>query len=619
MGNEIVSRDQKIYTKEDFIESSAPYEEVYALRGNPFEYEQAKERMSEVAKACGVPGFKNKMKTYCQQMQMAAGAIDNASDFEDQELDLSTGMWHADEYGVSRVNAVGIEEVACVHPIMPTKRLVNIDTGMEKLEIAFKKAKRWRKKIFDRRVLSSANKIVEMSDYGVAVTSENAKLLVQYIHDVENLNYDRIPELNSVGRLGWIEDEGFAPYVDNLVFDGNSSFEHFYNSVKPRGGTQQWIDFVKDIRAEGNVPTKIVLAASFASVLVEPCNCLPFFVHLWNGSGNGKTVALMLAASVWANPSMGEYIHTFNSTDVGQELSAGFVNSLPLILDELQIQKDRRDFDKTIYKLSEGVGRVRGAKMGGFQSIPTWRNCILTNGEDPILSAHSGGGAVNRIIEINTEGFNFFHNAKAVADFVMTHYGTAGKMFIEALMKDDALDFARKAQKQFFDELSKKDFTEKQIMAASLILTADAMIDTLIFQDGKGLDIGEVEKFLATQSEVSSSLRAYEWIWDWIAQNKNRFNEAADNNETWGKITIDRIQIIRSRFNLACYEAGFNPEPFLSYMKKKGLIETEGKGYTKRVRIDGIKCQCVVLKIDPDTPDGFVEMEEGEQLPFEEA
>ena len=244
---------------------------------------------------------------------------------------------------------------------------------------------KWRYKVFERYDLASANRIVALADYGIAVTSENAKFLVQYFNDVENYNYDRLPESNSVSRLGWIHGEGFAPYVENLVYDGNSSFKHFYDSVTQRGSADEWVKFVSKIRAEGNVPTKIVLAASFASVLVEPCNCLPFFVHLWNGSGNGKTVALMLAASVWANPAVGAYIHTFNSTDVGQELSAGFVNSLPLILDELQIQKDRRDFDRTIYKLSEGVGRVRGAKTGGVQATPTWKNCILTNGEDPIL------------------------------------------------------------------------------------------------------------------------------------------------------------------------------------------------------------------------------------------
>ena len=132
------------------------------------------------------------------------------------------------------------------------------------------------------------------------------------------------------------------------------------------------------------------MASSFASALLEPLGLLPFFVHLWGTTECGKTVALMLAASVWANPKMGEFIHSFNSTTVAQELSATFVNSLPLILDELQIIKDRRDFDNTIYKLTEGIGKNRGTKTGGLQKTGTWQNCILTSGEMPISNPSSG-------------------------------------------------------------------------------------------------------------------------------------------------------------------------------------------------------------------------------------
>ena len=109
----------------------------------------------------------------------------------------------------------------------------------------------------------------------------------------------------------------------------------------------------------------------------------------------------MIAASVWACPKMGEFCTTFNSTLVGQEMTAAFLNSLPMCIDELQIQSSSgvRDFDRIIYQLTEGVGRTRGAKTGGLQRMNTWRNCIITNGEHPISNSSSGGGAVNRVIE----------------------------------------------------------------------------------------------------------------------------------------------------------------------------------------------------------------------------
>lgn len=621
-GNE----DKLIFTKDYFLDSTEPYEKLYAIESS-FERERELTKMAGIASKCGVRNFKAMFAKYCRSIAEANNQnyAENVSNFTGQELELNTGIWKADDLGITRFGVKGYEEVACVHPIMPVERLVNIDTGIEKTRIAYCKGGLWRSKICDRSQLASSRSIVNLADYGIAVTSENAKFLVQYICDVENLNYNLIPEHNSVSRLGWIGQKDFSPYVDDLIFDGDVSYKHLYDSVTQKGSAEEWINFVREIRAEGNVPTKIVLAASFASVLVELCNCSCFFVHLWNGSGNGKTVALMLAASVWASPKVGEYISTFNSTAVGQELMAGFVNSLPLILDELQIQNgDRKDFDKIIYKLSEGAGRDRGAKAGGLQKKATWRNCILTSGESPITSAHSGAGAVNRIVEINTEGTSFFKNAKKTADFVTGNYGHAGKLFVEKLVNDSSLiELARKMQSNFFEKLSGKDITEKQTMAASLIMTADTLIDILIFEDGNGLKIDEMTQFLATHGEVSSDSRAYEWLMDWIAQNNQKLGGRDDVPETWGKTEVDRISIIRSVFNKACTENGYNPSSFLSWMRRNNLIETEGKGFTKRIRINGMKCQCVILKrnVIPEygyveMPKGFEEVPENEQMEF---
>ena len=608
-GNENVT----VYTKEDFIDGTAPFEEVYAKRDNPFELERAKNKMSEVALAVGIKNFKKLFEGYCKTMKKVRDPdyVDNASDFEGQELELNTGPWIADDAGITMDTYNG-EVVACVHPILPIKRLVNIDTGIEKLELAFRKGKQWRKMIFDRRQIASASSIVGLSDYGVAVTSENAKYLVQYLHDVENLNYDKIPESSSVSRLGWIGEEGFAPYVDNLVFDGDIAFKHFFESVGTRGSFKTWKEAVKTIRAEGNVPAKILVAASFASVLVGPCNCLPFFVHLWGGTESGKTVGLMLAASVWANPEMGKYIHTFNSTAVAQELSASFVNSLPLILDELQIVKDKKDFDQLIYQLSEGVGRSRGQKSGGLQRTGTWNNCIITTGEQPISNSHSGGGAINRIIEISCEDTKIFKDPAGLVDVIRKNYGHAGKMFVDALMEEDRMDLARTVQKGLYKELTETEITEKQALAASLILTADALIDDLIFQDGNGLAVKEVAQFLSTHEEVSVNLKAYEWLMEWLAQNSARFDEDQEKMpDIWGKISYGSAAVIRSVFNKACTENGFNPTAFLAWLKRNDKLELQknGKGYTKSVKINKIACHCVVIKQIEGQIEGFEEIE----------
>lgn len=597
-GNEITTQ----YTKEDFLLGTAPYEELYQYVNDPFEHDRQIQIMAEVAKECGVTHFRELYKKYTKKMNVIKNQmyIENVTAFDGQELELSSGKWNADDSGIWKDSSDG-RITACVHPILPVERLINIDTGMVKMRIAFQRGGIWRDLIVDRSVLANARSIVNLSEKDVAVTSESAKDLVRYLSDVENINYDIIPRHNSVGRLGWVAENTFSPYVDDLVFDGEEQFEHIFSAVQPKGSYQKWLDFVRKIRAENNIPTKIVLAASFASVLVKPCNCLPFFVHLWNGSGNGKTVALMLAASVWANPEIGRYIHTFNSTTVGQEYVAGFCNSLPLILDELQIGKCKRmDFDEMIYNLSEGSGRTRGTKKAGIQKTVMWRNCILTTGEDPILSSASRGGAANRTIEINTNSVQFFQDAKAVADFLMSNHGFAGREFVERLMAPANMQLAKDTQKAIFDSLKGQDITEKQLMAASLILTADALIDAWIFKDGNGLTMEEVTQFLSTHSEVSADARAYEWLIGWLAQNGKKFNQDGDFIETWGKVNEKQgtVAIIKDVLVKACTENGYNYESFLSWLKRENLLELQknGKGYTKAVRICGISCHCVVIK-----------------------
>lgn len=962
-----------VYTKEDFINGSAPFEEVYALRENPLEFLQAKERMTSVAKACGVSGFKTLFKAYCETVKMAddGSFAGNASSFENQPIEIETGQWCADDNGISRINKYGFEEIACVHPIMPVHRYTDIDTGIEKLVIAFRRDEEWRTVMCERGQIASANKIVDLANKGIAVTSENAKSLVQYLSDAENLNLKRIPANKSVGRMGWIGDDFFSPYVDGLIYDGDENYKYLYEAIGNKGKYEDWVNFVKEIRAEGNIPTKMILAASFASVLVKPCNRLPFFMHLWGGSGNGKdqplstriitpygsttmgeikvgdqvigqdgkphcvigvypqgkrqvyeitfkdgtktrsskthlwdvitrtrknhgrgfktmtleeimehpiktkkgyefsipvtspveyagkelpidpyllgvmigdgcmtslnsfslsntetdvlekaslalshcgfelhkiaghacqfgicgegkkqfyekfarlglnvrsdqkfipreylvadvssrkrllrglfdtdgnvapngsckfstassqlsedfaelcrslgyrprtrvndrrggkymtgdkeyvrksreyivtiptndeiftsekhrsnslrarqrrskqqcadllpivdiqpcgeeetqcimvdsddhtylcddyivthnTVSLMLAASVWGNPAVGEYINTFNSTSVGQEQLAGFFNSMPLIFDEMQIQTsdNRKDFDSMIYQLTEGVGRIRGAKEGGIRNRKTWRNCILTSGEQPIMTSKSGGGATNRVIEIDTGGIRFFKDAKNVADFLVGCYGHAGKVFIDKLMEPGNIDMAKKLQGDLFEQMYKEGVTEKQALAGSLILAADALTDAFIFNDGNGLALGDVKQFLAKNSDVNVGKRAYEWLCEWLAQNSKKFEKSDNNIETWGKKTVGSVYIIRSVYDKACNENGYNPTVALMWLRDNGLIETEGKALTKRTRINGTKCQCVVLKdVDPEI-DGFQEMSKEYEIPW---
>lgn len=590
------------YSLEDFAAGVAPYEYVYSFRKNPFEHERVLTVMADYAKRQGFVGFKTMYKRYCETVSLPDGRMlaGNVTMFTGQPMELDAGEWEADDTGVLKSSSLATL-VACPHPVMPVERLVNIDTGVEKLRLAFRKGRSWREIIVDKSTLASAQKVTSLADRGVSVTSETAKAFVQYISDLENLNYERIPERKSIGRLGYIPREGFSPYVDGLIFDGDAAFQNLFACVHPAGTWEAWVDVARDCRAMSTT-ARIVLAASFASPLLEVLGALPFFVHLWGvDSGTGKTVALMLAASVWADPAMGAYIKTFDATVVGHEKTAAFLNHLPLCLDELQLAKDgrgRTQFD--VYKLAQGVGRTRGNKAGGIDLTPTWRNCILTTGESPLTSTSAGAGAVNRVIDIECKADHaVITDGMRVANTLKQNYGFAGRRFVELLYGiDGALDTVRQEYNALFKDLSRRDTTEKQAMAAAAILVADKLATGWLFQDDRELTTEDMAEFLASKATVSTGERGYQFLCDWVAQNGLRFAAStaeSTGRDVYGTIEAGEAYIIRKVFDDAVSDAGFSPRAVLSWLKRNEKIRTRGKNMTRGKRINGILSECVCL------------------------
>ena len=603
MKNEIATIPE--YTAGDYYNSSAPYEWLYQFKDDKFKLKQMTQKMKDKAGAVGVKCFISLFNSYCEmQAQRSGEMLANSTQFDGQDMELFSGEYICDETGVFVHDKFGYEQNICRHPIMPVQRLCNVDSGEERLKLAYKKGRFWRSIIVEKSALASSSGILQLAANGIMVNSENAKPLSTYLLEMEQLNYDLIPEQKSVGRLGWISDHGFSPYVDDLVFDGETNFKHIFGAVKSSGSREAWVNVMRNLRSEKS-PGRLFLAASFASVILEPCGLLPFFLHAWGGTETGKTVGLMIAASVWACPKLGEYVTTFNSTLVGQEMNAAFLNSLPMCIDELQIQSSSgvRDFDRIIYQLTEGVGRTRGAKTGGLQRMNTWRNCIITNGEHPISNSSSGGGAVNRVIEFECDE-KVYSDLVGICAVISQNYGFAGREFVEYLQQDGIFEAVNALQKEYYRELLKSDSTDKQAASASAILAADAIATELIFKDGNNLTVADLEKIMTKKAEVNVNQRALEYVYELAERNPNRFkaNEFGDyQGEVWGKKEDDCIYFIKSVFDREMANAGFNSTAFLAWAKRMGYIDSDPGRRTKKAWILGGSVNTVCVKKDNST------------------
>lgn len=612
------------YDKESILS-----EEVFAeIFGQEDEIMKARMLLSfqDRAKELGVKqNFDSLVKAYkkvdsdmCKKKVANRSITDSWTNFEGPYDNMKCGAWIATEDGIHTFNNDYTNEVVvCYHPILPIKRTKNLETGEEQIVLAYKRNRAWREITVPKDLVASSNKIVSLSRLGVSVTSENSKLLVKYLSDVENMNDDYIPVQMSSSKLGWINGE-FLPYCTDILFDGDMRFKQVYESVKEHGNWKIWQNHIIQLRRRGRVEIKFMLAASFASILVSVLGVLPFIVDLWGETEGGKTVSLMVAASVWANPDESAYIGDLKTTEVALEAKADMLNHLPMMLDDTSKTSSRvRDnFEGVVYDLCSGKGKSRSNKELGMNRENRWKNVILTNGERPLNSYVSQGGAINRILEVECKD-NVYADPQETAEIVKKNYGLAGKRFVEAV-KQLGKEEIHCIQKEFQAQIRDDESMQKQSIALSVLLTADKIATDYLFHDKQYITTDEAKMVLINRNELSDNERCYRYLMDKISMNPQRF--MLDSAiEKWGDLTDDYVIFYVQAFSELCKSGGFSDKSFLSWADRNGLLQTQGGRLTKQKKINGKNMRCIFLKReDEKDADGFepAEVYDQEELPF---
>lgn len=537
--------------------------------------------------------------------------------------EMDCGSWIADEEGV-KILVDYNETTVCYHPIFPLERLFNIETKTEKIKLAYKRDNHWKDITVDKDLIASSSKIVKLAAYGIAVTSENAKGLVKYLSDIENLNEGKISLKTSTSKFGWHGDD-FIPFDTKVIFDDESRFKELSDSLRSRGSYEIWLDLTRRIRKNitHNEP-QIYLAASFASVLISKLNMLPFIVNLWGSTGKGKTVALMLAASVWADPSEGKYITDSYATQNAFEIRLDILNHLPLMLDDLSKVKDKCDdnFTDLVYLLCSGRGKDRSNIDLGLNKVKTWQNTILSNMERPLANETMRGGAINRILDFEMQEGYIFQNGNAVVETLKDNYGFAGPKFLDFIKEigTEAINNLRKDfEQKIKDEAKRQDSEkeEKQILPLSLLLTADKLATDCLFEDGIYLDLEWMVSQLKDVDEVSEGQRAYDAIIQTVQMNPTRFDEAVPG-EHWGFINGNQVNISPLVVKSIAKSENFSVKAFCSWAKKKRLLFSNNDRNQNVIYRDkkAYRYYTIALPVQEDKAEEFHESDMNE-LPFD--
>lgn len=537
-------------------------------------------------------------------------AFERTTEFGDKYPEMRCGNWIANMDGIYNPDAMPENRVACPHPILPAEIITNVEDGMQKVRLAFCRQGRWHEQIVSKAVIAQRSKIPELAVCGIAVTSETAKSLVKYLAEVEQLNIEAIPEVRATAKMGWCED-GFMPYTSALAFDRDGRFDTVFDTITSAGSRKKYMDFILSVRASGRVEPRLAMAASLASVLVKPCGLLPFWVDIWGRTGGGKSVCGMVAASVWADPEIGKFISNFDDTISAFEAKAGFFNNLPFIIDDTaRVRRNfKDDFSQLIYQLASGEGRGRSNTKLGLAPKNTWANTIICSGETPIITDQLQGGAVNRVLEYETDDGDIFPDGQAAATLLRNNYGFLGREFVGIISKLGTEKVAE-FQRDCFKAIRNDEYEDKQLRSLSAIIAADLIATEYIFKDGKALSFNELKKALTDKHTLSENERCYAYIVSECDINDAKFvgmNFDEYHGEVWGKYDTDKITgkrymaIHTNIFKRICADGGYNVKAFISWALKKGILIGDSSGNpTKTINFGACsRSRCYVL-LRPD-------------------
>ena len=571
---------------------------------DPLERQQIESLAAFRAKELGISReFQKNYKAWRVSQAQANKNSRNQTKFSGQPFVLACGDWIADDDGVKKLEATGNGDFryqwASPIPILPTEILLNQESNTEKIRLSYYKPDGWRSCVVPREIAANSSKIIALANMGVEVNSDNAKSLVKYLAGCVALNPAVLPRTKSTSHMGWIDEE-FVPYTEEITLDSVDEYGTLIDSVTQKGTLEGWLAAVKPLL--DNIYLRLAVAASMSAPLIKPLGALSFAFHLWGGTGAGKTVGLMVAASVWGNPAPGKLLQSMNNTVNFTTGCAATLGNLPFFGDELQTIKSKFDnYDQFIYQITAEVSRGRMDQTGRMQLQKSWKTAFLFTGEEPISQTTSGGGVENRLIEIEC-AHQVVANGPETVQAITNQYGTLGPAYIAKLQekKRDGIDL-RAVFNDYHKRLLQMETTEKQAMAMGIMMTADEFFRMYFAPELPALKVEEVMPFLKTTQEVDTTERAYNLVIDLVAQNNENFFYSRDDDygrpayhhaptrEVWGKIQGNHVWIIKRVLENLLAENGLS---FRAVSKKwvaqKRLVPTKQGKYAGYKSVDGI-------------------------------
>jgi len=333
-------------------------------------------------------------------------------------------------------------------------------------------------RIVSRETAKRGRKLIEtLGSAGLPAVEGDARAVEKWLAEFEAENVHRIPSEQLARWLGWQDDGTFVSSPEDGI-KVDTAFEEQRGPARAharKGTLEDWQATVAHLA--GYPVPRVAVAAALAAPLLKPLGLNSFTLDISSRSTKGKTTALQVALSVWADPSEhASAMSNWRTTLYAIEKRLNLVRGIVTVFDETMAVTDDSLIDEVLYQLPMNHGKARSG--GAFGNMLPWETILLSSGERPALSFTTSQGAAARILgtTIAPFGDGGGPTAAAAREGVLANHGHAGPEFIRYILSGLAQPNGREKLKEHHRTLVDEfrgagDMTNRRApMVAALVL-----------------------------------------------------------------------------------------------------------------------------------------------------
>ena len=402
-------------------------------------------------------------------------------------------------------------EIISSTPFFISKSFFNIDTNHFQYELQYLNKDRKVTHKISASILSPY-KISDLSNYGIIFVSAPQKV-IKYL----NYQIKCAPIQNTHSYIGWQKNQ-----LDKLIFRLNRSYgdselsllaEDSFFKTSTKGVFEEWKQMVVDNVLDSNL--EIALCVGFSSIILgylsvtDKPDIGSLIVNFYGQSTSGKTTALHLINSIYANP-----VNTMFSFSATQNALLAILNEnkgVVTTIDELSASKTT-DLSELLYQIGQGQSRLRLSSASTLNQQFRFNTVIATTSEIPMAKyLNSNQGLHMRYIELTSD--KGWSKNGVVADAIKLKcsqcYGVASDTFMTKLFNHGrGVNYISEVYSSAYAELLEKlpDTEYKTRIGASyaIIYTSAILIKELLDID---IAVEKVRDFLVETEKAALDKR----------------------------------------------------------------------------------------------------------------